>query len=164
MVEHTQAHAGQVHVQRPFFVFTRYQYRLVDGIGPRQCQAVTGRFVAIGAAQQVNIPVPERLYRRLPAGETQHPHWQLQGLADQACILGGQALVVVAATGDVERRIVGADVPSTSSCWPSSHCRCSGVSTGWTGRADERASNVKTRLHDGQPVLRRLAAERAAGS
>lgn len=59
VVEHTQAHAGKVHVQCPVFVFTRYQYRLVDGIGARQCQAVTGRFVAIGAAQQVDIPVPE---------------------------------------------------------------------------------------------------------
>lgn len=106
VVEHAQAHASQAHVQRPAFVLARYQHRLVDGIGVRQGQAIAGRFVAIGAAKQVDVTLPERLHRRLPAGKTQHSHGQLQGLADQARVLGGKALVVAAPTGDVERRVV----------------------------------------------------------
>ncbi|MNH02772.1 hypothetical protein D3C79_620170 [compost metagenome] len=106
VVEHAQAHAGQAHVQRPAFVLARYQHRLVDGIGVRQGQAIAGRFVAIGAAKQVDIALPECLHRGLPAGKAQHPHGQLQGLADQARVLGGKALVVAATTGDVERRVV----------------------------------------------------------
>ncbi|MNO75858.1 hypothetical protein D3C76_669210 [compost metagenome] len=74
MVKHAQAQAGQVHVERPAFVFACYQHRLVNGIRLRQRQAVAGRFVAIGAAKQVDITMPERLYCRLPAGEAQHPH------------------------------------------------------------------------------------------
>lgn len=106
VVKHAQTHAGQAHVQRPAFVFAGYQHRLVDGVGVRQCQAIAGRFVAIGAAKQVDIAVPECLHRRLSAGKTQHPYRQLQRLADQARVLGGKALVVAAATGDVERRVV----------------------------------------------------------
>ncbi|MNM71206.1 hypothetical protein D3C81_828620 [compost metagenome] len=74
VIEHAQAHAFQAHVQGAALVFTRYQHRLVDGIGVGQRQAVAGRFIAIGAAKQVDIAVPERLHRRLPAGKAQHPH------------------------------------------------------------------------------------------
>ena len=73
-------HAAQARVQRPAFVLARYQHRLVDGIGGRQGQAIAGRFVAVGAAKEVDIALPERLDRRLPAGKAQHPHGQLQGL------------------------------------------------------------------------------------
>jgi len=107
VIEHAQAHAGQACVQCPRFVFARDQHRLVNGIGVRQGQAVAGRFVAIGAAQQVDVALPECFYSGLAAGKTQHAYRQLQGRTDQVCIFGGEPLVVMAATGDVERRVVG---------------------------------------------------------
>ncbi|MNN60067.1 hypothetical protein D3C81_1752240 [compost metagenome] len=73
----------------------------------RQCQTVRCRFIAVGTAEQVDVAAFECLYRCLSAVEAQHAYRQLQCKADQVCILGGEALIVAAATGDVEGRIVG---------------------------------------------------------
>ncbi|MNH18579.1 hypothetical protein D3C79_782850 [compost metagenome] len=106
MIQHAQTHAVHAAIERTAFVFAGHQHRLVDGIRVRKRQAFARCFIAIGAAEQVDIPLLERLYCSLPVGIAQHSNRHLQYLADQAGIFGGESLIVAPATGYVEGRII----------------------------------------------------------
>ncbi len=106
VIQHAQAHAVHARGERAPLVLAGDQHRLVDGIGVGKGQAIGGGFIAIGAAEQVDVTAFERRHCRLPAGIALDLDRQLQGLADQVGVFGRQTLVVAATTGDVEGGIV----------------------------------------------------------
>lgn len=73
----------------------------------RKRQSLGCRFVTIGTAEQVDFAAFERLNRRLPVRVAHDLDREVQRLADQAGIFGGESLVDLAASGDVEGWIVG---------------------------------------------------------
>ena len=106
VIDKAQAKPGQPIAQTACFPVTGHQYGLIHCIGFRQGQVRVRGLKAVGGAQQVDFTRLKGADRCLSSGIAQNLDWQGQGLSQQPRIISSQALIVVAAGGQIEGGIV----------------------------------------------------------
>ncbi len=106
VIDHAQAHPGQAIGQRAGFTLAGDQHRLVDGVGDRQRNVLVDGFEAVGAAQQIDLPVLQSLDGGFPGGEAVYLDGQPEGAGENARVVRRDPFVVTPAGGDIEGRII----------------------------------------------------------
>ena len=62
--------------------------------------------ITIGAGQNINRPTAQGFHRLRPLSEAHHLHGHIEARADQAQVVGADALVAIMVTGDINRLVV----------------------------------------------------------
>ena len=106
VIDHAQAHAGQAVSERTALSDSGDQHRLVHGIRQGQGQVVTCRLETIGAAKQIDVSFAQGFNGRGTGLEAQHLDRCIQRMGENTGVIGGEAFIVVAGQGHVERRVV----------------------------------------------------------
>ncbi|MNX22781.1 hypothetical protein D3C86_527670 [compost metagenome] len=106
VIHHAQAHTGEAIGQGAGFAFTRYQYRLIHGVGLGQYDVGATRFESVGSTEQIHFAVFEGLNGRAPGRKALDRDGQAGRLAEDTGVVGGESFIIVAAEGQVEGRII----------------------------------------------------------
>ncbi|MNH22777.1 hypothetical protein D3C79_826480 [compost metagenome] len=106
VVDHRKAQAIEVWGVFQGAAFARNDHRQVVGVRLAKAELGIRRLECVGATQQVDAAVAQRGNRLVAVVETPDFDRDAQLLGDDACIIGAQALVIMLADVDFERRVI----------------------------------------------------------